>query len=70
MLSWLRWRRERDDQSLIKPVPPAPDIDSIEELIRTIGEAQNRDAVDEARLDRLVRGDRPSSYQRRRPDRR
>jgi len=70
MLSWLCWRRERDDQSLVKPVAPAPDIDPIEELARMIGEAQDRDAVDEARLDRLVRGDRPSSYQRRRPDRR
>jgi hypothetical protein len=70
VLRWLRRWRERDDRSLVKPVAQSPDVDPIEELVRIIGEAQDRDAADEARLDRLTRGDRPSSYQRRRPDRR
>jgi hypothetical protein len=70
MLSWLRWRREKDDHSLVKPVAQSPDVDPIEELVRIIGEAQDSDAADEAQLDRLMRGDRPSSYSRRRPDRR
>jgi hypothetical protein len=47
-----------------------PDVDPIEELVRIIGEAQDSDAAEEARLGHLMRGDRPSSYQRRRPDRR
>ena len=70
MLSWLRRLRERDDRSLVKAVAQSPEIDPIEELVRIIGEAQDRDAADEARLDHPGRGDRPSSYQRRRPDRR
>jgi hypothetical protein len=70
MLSWLRRLRERDDRSLVKPVAQLPDVDPIEELVRIIGEAQDSDAAEEARLGHLMRGDRPSSYQRRRPDRR
>jgi hypothetical protein len=70
MLQWLRRWRERDDRSLVKPVAPLPDIDPIEELIRVVSEAQERDADDERRLDHLMRRDRPMSYKRRRPDRR
>jgi hypothetical protein len=70
VLRWLRPWRERDDRSLVKPVAQSPDVDPVEEPIRIIGEAQDRDAADEARLDHLMRGDRPSSYQRRRPHRR
>src|SRR5271156_878471 len=70
MLRWLRRWRERDDRRLVKRVAPLPDVDPIEELARVVGEAQERDADDEARLDRLTRGDRPPPYRRRRPDRR
>lgn len=72
MLSWLRRLRGRDDQNLVKRAAPvtAPDVDPIEELVRIIGEAQDGDAADEARLDHLGLGDRPSPYQRRSPDRR
>jgi len=52
MLSWLRRLRERDDRCLVKPVAQSPDVDPIEELVRIIGEAQDSDAADEARLDR------------------
>ena len=69
MLRWLRRRWERDDRRLVKPVAQSPDVDPIEELVRIIGEAQDSDAADEARLDHLTRGDRPLSYQRRRPHR-
>lgn len=49
---------------------PVPDIDPIEELDGIVDEAQERDADDERRLDNFARSDRPSSYDRRRPDRR
>ena len=39
-------------------------------LIGIINEAQERDAEDERRLYHPMRGDRPSFFQRRRPDRR
>jgi hypothetical protein len=70
LLRWLRRWRERDVRSLVKPVAPLPDIDPIDELARIVNEAQERDADDERRLDDLTRGDPPSSYQRRRTDRR
>jgi hypothetical protein len=38
---------------------PADDIDPIEELDRLIGEAQERDAQEEGRLDDLARSDAP-----------
>jgi hypothetical protein len=66
----LRRRRERDDGHLVKPTGSSADIDPIEELIRVVGEAQERDAEDELRLYHPMRGDRPSSFQRRPPDRR
>lgn len=70
MFGWLRRWRERDDRRLIKGAVPPADVDPIEELARIVGEAQERDADDERRFDDLMRGDRPSSYQRRRPNRR
>jgi hypothetical protein len=66
----LRGRRERDDSHLVKPTGSSADIDPLEELIRVVSEAQERDAEDELRLYHPMRGDRPSSFQRRRPDRR
>ena len=66
----LRRRRERDDGHLVKPAGPSADIDPLEALIRDVSEAQERDAEDELRLYHPMRGDRPSSFHRRRPDRR
>jgi hypothetical protein len=66
----LRRRRERDDGHLVKPTDPSADIDPLEELIRVVNEAQERDAEDERRLYHPMCGDRPSSFQRRRPNRR
>lgn len=70
MLRWLRQWRERDDRRLVKRPNPAADIDPLEEFIRIVNEAQERDAEDERRLYPQVRGDRPSFFQRRRPGRR
>jgi hypothetical protein len=66
----LRRRRERDDGHLVKLTGPSADIAPVEELIRVVSEAQERDAEDELRLYYPMRGDRPPSFQRRRPDRR
>jgi hypothetical protein len=66
----LRRRRERDDGHLVKPAGPSADIDPLEALIRDVSEAQERDTEDERRLYHPMRGDRPSSFHRRRPDRR
>ena len=66
----LRRRRERDDGHLVKPTGSSADIDPLQELTRVVREAQERDAEDELRLYHPMRGDRPSSFQRRRPDRR
>jgi hypothetical protein len=66
MLRWFRRWRERDDLRLVKRTEPVPNLDPIEELARMVSDAQERDADDERRLDRLMRGDRPSSYKRRR----
>jgi hypothetical protein len=63
---WRRRWRERDDLHLFE----APDVDPVDELIRMVGEAQERDAGDERRLHPPLRGDRPSSFRRRLPDRR
>jgi hypothetical protein len=60
--------RERDDRHLFK-VFASPRVDPIDELIRIVNQAQERDAEDERRL-YPMRGDRPMSFQRRRPDRR
>jgi hypothetical protein len=66
----LRRRRERDDGHLVKPTGSSAGMDPLdEELIRVVNEAQERDAEDERRLYHPMRGDRPSSFPRRRPDR-
>jgi len=71
MLGWLRrWRARDEGRRVVEPAARLPDIDPIDGLIRVVSEAQERDADDEHRLDLLIRGDRPSSYQRRRPARR
>jgi hypothetical protein len=69
MPNGLRRQRERDDGHLVKPAGSSADIDPLQELIRVVSEAQERDAEDELRLYHPMRGDRPS-FQRRRPDRR
>jgi hypothetical protein len=65
-MRWLRRWRERDDRHLIKSAAQLPDIDPIEELERLIREAQERDAEDEGRFERLSR---PSPFRDRRPNR-
>jgi hypothetical protein len=50
VLRWLRRWRERDDQHLVKSPDPPVVIDPLEELIRLVNEAQERDAEDEHRL--------------------
>jgi hypothetical protein len=57
----------RDDQHLVKPGPLEPD-DPLEELIRIVNEAQDRDARDERRLSDPKLGDRPFFSQRSRPE--
>jgi hypothetical protein len=52
-MRWFRRWRGRDDQHLVKPVAPLPDIDQIEELERLTREAEERDADDERRVERL-----------------
>ena len=66
MIRWLRRLRERDDRHLFKAATPLPEIDPIEELDRLISEAQERDADDEGRLERLSRR---SPIRDRRPNR-
>ena len=60
--------RERDDQDLRKTPGPLADIDLLEELIRIVNKAQERDAEDERRLYDPMLRDRPSFFQGRRPD--
>jgi hypothetical protein len=55
VMHWLRRWRERDDRHLIKSAVPLPDIDPIEELDRIVSAAQERDAEDERRFERLAR---------------
>lgn len=69
MLRWLRSWRERDDRHLVKPGLPA-NIDPVEELIRIVNEAQDRDAEDERCLYPPIHGDRSPSFQRRQTNRR
>jgi hypothetical protein len=54
-MSWLRYWRARDDRHLIKSAAPLPEIDPIEEWDRIISAAQERDAEDERRFERLAR---------------
>jgi hypothetical protein len=64
----LPWQ-ERDDGHLVKPVGALADVGLLEELIRIVNEAQQRDADDERRLygPPIPEG---LLFQRRRPDRR
>ena len=66
----LRRRRERDDGHLVKPTGSSAEIDPLEELIRVVNEAQQRDADDERRLYHPMCRNRPSSFQCRPPNRR
>ena len=68
MIRWLRRWRSRDDQHLIKRANSLP-ADPIDQLRRLVDEAQELDAADERRL-YPMRGNRPSSFRRRRPDHR
>jgi hypothetical protein len=61
-------RRERDDQHLAKSSNPLADIELLEELVRIINKAQERDAEDERRLYDPMLRDRPLSFQGKRPD--
>ena len=66
--SGLRSWHERDDGHLIKSPDPLADINLLEELIRIVNEAQQRDGEEE----RLLYGPptpKGLSFQRRRPDR-
>lgn len=45
-----RARGRRDDGHLVKPVGALADVGLLEELIRIVNEAQQRDAEDERRL--------------------
>jgi hypothetical protein len=51
--------RERDDRHLVKPIGQSADRALFEQLVRIVNEAQERDAEDERRLDRLTHGRRP-----------
>ena len=64
MLRWLRHWRARDERRRIGAPAPSPDVDPIDGDW-PVSEAQERDADDERRLDHMMRGDRPSSYERR-----
>ena len=55
-----RPRPERDDQHLFKSSDPLADIDLLEELVRIVNKAQERDAEDERRLYDPMLRDRPS----------
>jgi hypothetical protein len=55
--------RERDAQHLVNPVDPMADVELLQELIRIINEAQERDAEDERRLYDPMLRDRPHSFQ-------
>ena len=67
MLQWLRRWRGRDEQQLVKP-GPSEHVEPLEELIRVVNEAQDRDAGDERRLYDSKLGERPFFFQRRRPE--
>ena len=63
-----RPRPERDDRHLLKTSDPLADVDLLEELIRIVNKAQERDAEDERRLYYPMLRDRPSFFQGRRPE--
>jgi hypothetical protein len=64
IIGWLRRWRQRDDQHLVKGAASLP-VDPIDDLIRGVNQAQERDAEDERQL-YPSRGGRPQSYRRRR----
>jgi hypothetical protein len=64
VLQWLRRWRERDDRHLARP-RSLEHVDPLEELIRVVNEAQDRDAGDERRLYDPNLGERPFFVQRR-----
>jgi hypothetical protein len=49
VLRWLRRWREREDLHIFKPAAPLP-VDPLEEPIRVVNDAQERDAEDERGL--------------------
>jgi hypothetical protein len=49
LIRWLRRWQQRDDRHLVKRAASEA-ADPIEELLQIVGEAQDRDAVDERRL--------------------
>jgi hypothetical protein len=61
VLRWLRRCCERDDQHHFKAAIASP-VDPIEELIRVVNEAQERDAEDERRLYPPLRGFVPRQF--------
>jgi len=63
-MRWLRRWRERDDRHLIKGATLLPEIDPIGELARVVGEAQERDAEDDGRFERLSRPSRNRDHRR------
>ena len=59
-MSFRELRPERDDQHLLKTADPLADLDLLEELIRIVNKAQERDAEDERRLYDPMLRDRPA----------
>ena len=53
---------KRDDQHLFKSSDPLADIDLLQEMVRIVKEAQERDAEDERRLYDPMLRDRPLSF--------
>jgi hypothetical protein len=66
LLRWIHRWREREDQRLVKQAGPVPDVDPIEELMRVVNDAQERDAEDERQLYFPMRRYAHTSYPRRR----
>jgi hypothetical protein len=65
VLQWLRRWPERDDRHLASP-RSLDHVDPLEELIRVVNEAQDRDARNECRLYEPRLGERSPSFQGRR----
>lgn len=65
MLRWLRRQREGDDHRLVRP-KSSEHLEPLEELIRVVNEAQERDARDEGRLYDPKLGEQLSSFRRKR----
>ena len=66
MFEWLRgWRSGTQSDGRATPREPAPKVDPIEELLRIVNDAQERDAENERRLGDPAWRNRPISYPRR-----